>query len=112
MDNSEGQLTVDVYEDNGDIIVKSTVAGVSPEEIDIAITKDTVTIKGQRQLEEKAKANGYYHRELFWGAFSRSIILPEDVDPEKAKATMKHGLLTLRLPKLSKAKTKKLKITP
>lgn len=106
----EGQLTVDVFEDDGDIVIKSTIAGVAADEIDVTLAKDRVTISGTRQNAEKVKHDNYYHRELHWGAFSRSIILPEDIDPEKAKATMKNGLLTLRLPKLSKLKTKKLKI--
>ena len=108
--DGEGQLTVDVFTDNGDIIIQSTIAGVGADEIDIALTKDRVTIKGVRQSADRVKTDDYYHRELHWGAFSRSIILPEEIDPDKAKATLKNGLLTLRLPKLSTIKTKKLKI--
>lgn len=106
---TEGQLTVDVYQENGDIVVRSTIAGVNPDDLDISLTKDMVTIRGSRRREEKIKTADYYHQELHWGAFSRSIILPEEIDPDRAKATMKNGILTLRLPK--RAKTKKLKIS-
>lgn len=109
--SGEGQLTVDVYQDDGDIVIKSTIAGVTGGDLDISLSKDRVTIKGTRQRESQIKRDHYYHQELHWGSFSRSIILPEDVDTEKAKATLKNGLLTLRLPKLSKTQTKKIKIT-
>ena len=108
---SEGQLTVDVYADRDDIVIKSTIAGVAADELDITLTKDRVTIQGARHNEANLRGKDYYHRELYWGAFSRSIILPEDVDPDKARAVLKNGLLTLRLPKLSKTQTKKVKIS-
>ena len=108
---AEGILTVDVFQTDDEIIIKSTIAGVSGDDIDIAVTKDTVTIKGSRKTEEKIREPDYYYRELYWGAFSRSIILPEDVDPDGAKASMKNGLLTIRLPKLAKTRTQKIKIS-
>lgn len=111
-DQGEGILTVDVYQDDDEIIIKSTIAGVGGDDIDIAITKDMVTIKGQRKFEEKVKNSDYYYQEIHWGSFSRSIILPEEVDPDKAKASMKSGLLTIHLPKISKNKTRRLKIGP
>ena len=70
-----------------------------------------VTIKGKRATPEKIRSSDYYYQELFWGPFSRSIILPEDVDSDSAKASMKNGLLTVRLPKLVKSRTKKIKIS-
>src|SRR3989344_8410849 len=97
----EGHLTVDVFRNRNDIIVQSTIAGTDPNDIDISITKDMVTIKGQRTTEEKIKSSDYYHRELYWGSFSRSIILPVDIDPDNAKASMKNGILTIRLPILT-----------
>ncbi len=98
-DKEEGHLTVDVFQNGDDIVVRSTVAGVNPDDIDISITKDMVTIRGQRKTEEKINSSDYYHRELYWGSFSRSIILPFDIDPDNAKASMKNGVLTIRLPK-------------
>ncbi len=107
---AEGQLTVDVFQDEDHIILQSTIAGVDPNDIDISITNDMVTIKGSRQPEQKIKSSDYFHQELYWGPFSRSIILPMDVDADSAKANMKNGVLTIRLPKLDKIKTKKVRI--
>ena len=109
---NEGHLTVDVFQTEDEIIVQSTIAGVTANDIDISVTQDAVTIKGTRHQMEKVKTSDYFHQELYWGAFSRSIILPVDVDPEEAKAVYKNGILTIRMPKLEKVKTKKLKITP
>ena len=109
-DDHDGQLTVDVYQTENDIVVQSTIAGVDQNDIDIAVTNDMVTIKGKRAMQEKIRSSDYYYQELFWGPFSRSIILPEDVDSDTAKASMKNGLLTIRLPKLAKTKIKKIKI--
>ena len=83
---AEGQLTVDVFQDSDNIIVQSTVAGVGSDQIDISITNDMVTIRGQREPEEKIRQTDYYHQELYWGPFSRSIILPVDIDADSAKA--------------------------
>ncbi|MBI4158301.1 MAG: Hsp20/alpha crystallin family protein [Candidatus Yanofskybacteria bacterium] len=107
----DGQLTVDIYQTEDDIVVQSTIAGVDQNDIDIAVTNDMVTIKGKRAVPEKIRSSDYYYQELFWGPFSRSIILPEDVDSNNAKASMKNGLLTIRLPKLAKTRTKKIKIS-
>ena len=109
-DDYDGQLTVDVYQTDDDIVIQSTIAGVDQNDIDIAVTNDMVTIKGRRTMPEKIKSSDYYYQELFWGPFSRSIILPEDVDADSARASMKNGLLTIRLPKLAKTKIKKVRI--
>ncbi len=108
--DEEGQLTVDVYQNEDDIIVKSTIAGVTADDMDISITNDMVTIKGNRKPDEKIKQSDFYYQELYWGPFSRSIILPEEIDADNAKASMKNGILTLRLPKISRSKIKKVKI--
>ncbi len=106
----EGQLTVDVYQTDNDIVIKSTIAGVTADDIDVSITNDMVTIKGNRKSDEKIKESDYYYQELYWGSFSRSIILPEEIDADKAKAIMKNGVLTLRLPKMSKSRIKRVRI--
>lgn len=106
----EGQLTVDVYETPIEIIVKSMVAGVKPEDLDISITRDTVTIKGRRETEREIADESYYHRELYWGSFSRTVMLPAEVNVEEAEAIEKHGLLILRLPKIDKHKQTRLKV--
>ena len=102
----EGQLTVDVFQSGNEIIVQATVGGVNNDDLDISIAKDMVTIKGRRQRIEKVKQSDYFHQELYWGSFSRSIILPKDIDVDKAKASIKNGLLTLRLPVLNKRSEK------
>jgi HSP20 family protein len=107
---SEGQLTIDVYQTPQDIIIKSAVAGVKPEDIDISITNDMVTIKGKREVEDTIKSDDYFYQECYWGRFSRSVILPVDVDSDRVAANLKNGILTVKLPKVDKAKVKKIKI--
>lgn len=107
---NSGILTVDVYQTPDEIVIKSTIAGVTADDLDISVTNEMVTIKGSRKTEEKIHTNDYYYQELYWGSFSRSIILPEDIDADNAKAALKNGILTLRLPKLAKSRTKKLRI--
>jgi HSP20 family protein len=107
----EGQLTVDVFQDEDHIIIQSTIAGVTAENMDIAITNDMVTIKGRRESGERIRPADYFYQELYWGPFSRSIILPVDIDADNAKASMKNGILTIKLPKLEKSKTKKIRIS-
>mgnify|MGYP001602716388 FL=1 len=108
--DEEGQLTIDVYQTDSDIVIKSTIAGVKPEDIDISITNNMVTIKGRRIKDEKVSTENYYYQELYWGSFSRSVILPIDIDTDRAKASMKDGILTIRLPKTEKLKTKTIKV--
>lgn len=108
--DSEGQLTIDVYQTPTEIVIKSTIAGVSPEDLDITITNDMVTVKGKREKDEVIAEGDYYYQECYWGAFSRSVILPVDVEAEKAEAGMKNGILTLRLPKVEKVKTRKIRV--
>ena len=110
-EDHDGQLTVDVYQTDDEIVIQSTIAGVDQNDIDISVTNDMVTVKGKRAAQEKIRSSDYYYQELFWGSFSRSIILPEDVDSDNAKASMKNGLLTIRLPKLANTKIKKVKIS-
>ena len=99
---AEGHLTIDVYQNQHEIIVQSAIAGVSGNNMDIDIAKDTITIKGWRQRAEEIHSDNYLHRELHWGKFSRSIILPTEINVDQAKASIKNGLLTIRLPKLSR----------
>ncbi len=106
----EGQLTIDVYQTAEEMIIKSTIAGVRNEDLDITITADMVTIQGVRKKDDTVAAEDYYYQELYWGAFSRSVILPQEVDTEGAKAGLKDGILTIRLPKFERGRTKKLRI--
>lgn len=106
----EGRLTIDVFETDDAIVIKSTIAGVNPEDLDINITSDSVSIRGERHQEEEISSDDYFYQECYWGAFSRSVILPTEVDSDKSEATIKNGVLTIRLPKLSKSQQKKLQV--
>jgi HSP20 family protein len=109
-DGAEGQLTIDVYQTENDIVIKSTIAGVKPEDLDVSINNDMVTVKGERKNEEVVENGNYYYQECYWGSFSRSVLLPVDVIPEKADAALKNGILTIRLPKADTTKTKKIQV--
>lgn len=109
-EEEEGQLTVDVFQTPEAIVIQSTVAGVKPEDLDVSITQDTVTITGTRRAAFDAVDDDYYYRELYWGKFSRSFTLPQEVDEERAEATIKNGLLTIKLPKIDKNRVQKVKI--
>ena len=106
----EGELTVDIYDKGDAIVIQSTVAGVKPEDLDVSITSDSVTIRGKRECHEEVKEENYYYKELFWGTFSRSVILPEEIEDDMAEASLKHGLLTVRLPKRRHGVVQKLKV--
>jgi HSP20 family protein len=109
-EESEGELTVDVYQTPDDIIIKAMVSGMDPNELDILIGRDTVTIKGKREVVREADADDYFCQELYWGSFSRTIALPQEIEVEEAEATQKHGLLTIRLPKIDKRRQAKLRV--
>jgi len=107
---AEGQLTVDVYQTPDEIVIRSIVAGVRPDDLDISISRDMVTIRGSREEHREVSDENYFHKELYWGAFSRTVLLPAEVEVEDASAQEKHGLLTIRLPKIDKEKQTKLKV--
>jgi len=109
-DEEEGQLTVDMFQTAQEIIIQAMVAGTEPDELDISIARDMITIKGKRQKAREITKEDYYYKELYWGSFSRSILLPAEIDTEGADASTKNGLLTIRLPKIDKDKVKKVKI--
>jgi len=109
-DEGEGQLTIDVYQNAEEIIVESPIAGVSPEDLDISVTSDSVTIRGKRQREHSVHKKDYLYQECYWGAFSRSVILPQEVDADKADASMKNGVLRIKIPKLNKQRNQKVKV--
>ena len=107
----EGQLTIDVYQTPTEIVIESAIAGVKPEDIDISVSNDSVAIRGARHRERQVKDTDYLYQECYWGRFSRSVILPEEVDAEQASVDFKNGILVVHLPKMNRQKTKKLKIT-
>ncbi len=106
----EGQLALDIYQNKDNIIVKSTIAGVKPEDLDITIADDRVTIRGERRQGEEIKGEDYLMQECYWGSFYRSFDLPLEVDVDKSVADIKDGILTLILPKASRSKTKKVRV--
>ncbi len=106
----EGELSIDVYQNQNEIVIKTMVAGVRPEDLDVSISRDMVTIKGKRESERTIADDDYFHRELYWGSFSRSIVLPQEIDVDASEAIEKHGLLIIRLPKLDKHRQAKLKV--
>lgn len=106
----EGELPVDMYQTGDDVVIRALIAGVSPEDLDISITRDMVTIKGMREEVQEAPDDDYFHRELFWGSFTRTILLPEEVIIDEADAQEKHGLLEIRLPKVDKNRSTRLKV--
>ena len=108
--DKDAELTVDVYQTPEMIVVKAMIAGVRPEDLDVSITRDLVTIRGTREEERVARDEDFFTRELYWGSFSRAITLPEEIDVDEAEAVEKHGLLILKLPKLDKKRQSKLKV--
>jgi HSP20 family protein len=106
----EGELSVDVYQTNSEIIIEAMVAGVKPEDLHLSITRDMVTIKGRRDGNTQVNHDDYFYKELYWGTFTRTILLPHEVEIEEAEAVEKHGLLIIRLPKVDKARQTKLKV--
>jgi HSP20 family molecular chaperone IbpA len=105
-----GELAVDVYQTPSHIVIKAMIAGVRPEDLDVSITRDMVTVKGRRERHTEGTAGDFFFQELYWGAFSRTIMLPQEVAIEDAEASEKHGLLTIKLPKLDKGRQAKLKV--
>jgi len=106
----EGQLTVDVFQDDETVIIQSTIAGVNPDDLDVSITNDMVTVRGQRRQQYTVDPEDYFYQECYWGTFSRSIILPIEIDADRAEAKIKNGVLTIRIPKANTAVTRKLKV--
>jgi HSP20 family molecular chaperone IbpA len=109
-DEAEGELAVDVYQTPSEIVIKTMVSGVRPEDLQISITREMVSIRGKRGPSPEVEPEDYFQKELYWGSFSRIILLPAEIDVEEAEAIEKHGLLTIRLPKIDKAKTQTLKV--
>ncbi|HBA36287.1 TPA: hypothetical protein DCZ15_00215 [Candidatus Falkowbacteria bacterium] len=94
---TEGQLAIDVYQADKKIIIKSTIAGVKPEDLKISLHHDLLTIKGSRSSAKEIKEEDYLYKECYWGSFSRSIILPAEVDSKRIEAELEDGILTVTL---------------
>ena len=102
----KGELAVDVYQTDKDIVIQSAIAGIEPEDLDISIEDDVLVIKGERNARYEKQDKNYYYQECYWGEFVRRIILPEEVDNSSVKAELKQGILTITIPKIEKKKKK------
>ncbi len=109
-EHEDAELSVDVYQTPNDVIVETMVAGVKPEDLSINITRDMIIIKGKRESSKIISEENYLSRELYWGSFARTIILPQEVEPEEAEAIERHGLLVIKIPKVDRAKKTMLKV--
>lgn len=105
-----GELSLDVINSTDAIVIKAMIAGVKPSDIDVDITRDSLTLKATRADEHEIEEDNFHLRELYWGTFARTIDLPEEVDVDLAEAKEKHGLLVITLPKLDKHRKAKLQI--
>ena len=108
--DEEAQLTVDVYNTPTELIIKTMVAGVRPDDLDVSITRDSVTIRGKRSEDRTVSSEDYLYRELYWGSFARTISLPEEIEVDESEATEKYGMLVLRMPKIDKNRETKLRV--
>ncbi len=106
----EGELVIDVFETEDNIVIQSAIAGINTDDLEISIEKDMIAIKGTRERKTEEVAKNYYCQECYWGRFSREVILPVETDATKADAAIKNGILTITVPKIHKEKNKKLNI--
>jgi HSP20 family protein len=104
----EGQLAVDVYQTEDEIVIQTAIAGVKAEDLDITAKEDTIIIRGKREKIKEEKETNYFYQECYWGPFSREIILPLPADTSRAQASMVEGILTIRIPKILKEGIKKI----
>jgi HSP20 family protein len=106
----DGELSVDMYQTDKDLVIEAMIAGVKPEDIQVNITRDIVTLSGKREANKSVVHEDYFYQELYWGTFSRSIMLPHEIDIESAEAIEKHGMLIIKMPKIDKGRQSKLKV--
>ena len=104
------ELPIDMYQTKDDVVVKAALPGVKPEEVDITITGDTLTIKGEHKEEQESKGEDYLYKEHRYGTFSRSVTIPPQVKSDEAEATFENGVLTLTIPKAEEIKPKQIKV--
>ncbi len=103
-------LAIDMYESDNELVIQCMIAGVTPENLHIAITRDTVTMRGNRIAPHGIPDGHYIERELYWGIFEREIALPFEINTDGAEAVEKYGLLIIRLPKLDTNRMQELKV--
>lgn len=110
MEKSVGQLSVDIYQTDKEIVILAPIAGVTKDDVTLEITDDVLVIRGERPMREQIDEDNYYTRECFWGGFSRAIVLPEEADTRNISAEFENNVLEIRIPKGEKEKTKIIKI--
>jgi len=110
MEEFEGQLAIDVYQTPSDIIIKAPIAGVRQEDLEVTITDEHVTIRGERHDTHSDSIESYVVQECYWGSFARTYEIPVAVDTEKAFAKLDNGILTITIPKAAKARTRTLSV--
>lgn len=103
-------LAVDLYETDDSVVVETPIAGVKPDDVNITLTDDVLTIEGETKAEEKTERANYVRQERRYGAFSRTLRLPAQVKGEDARATIEDGVLTLTMPKSKEAKPRRIEI--
>ncbi len=106
----EGELTVDVYQTDEDLVIQSVIAGITPENLNISIENDMVIIRGNREKPTEKEKRNYFFQECYWGPFSRELVLPEEVDNSRIQASLKNGVLTIRIPKIEREKKRKVSV--
>ena len=109
-ENGESVSPLDVYETDDELVVKAVLPGVKPEDVEVSITGDTLSIKGEFKAEEETKKRSYYRQERRYGSFHRAITLPTEVETDKAEAVFEHGVLTLTMPKAEAVKPKTIQV--
>lgn len=110
VEDVEGQLAIDVYQTPSDVVIKAPIAGVKKEDLDVTITDEKVTIRGERHNKQEAPADDFLVQECYWGSFSRVYVLTIAVDADKAIAKLVDGILTISIPKAAKARTRSISI--
>lgn len=109
-DGEEGQMAVDVFRTENDIVIQAIIAGVRSENLDVSITRDSVNIKGRRENTRRTGRENYLCDELYWGSFGRDIKLPDEIDADSAEASTKNGILTIKLPLINKGRVQKIRV--
>jgi HSP20 family protein len=112
LESLAGDFPLDIYESNGDIVVRAALPGIKPDDVEISVSGDTLTIRGEHKEEEQVREDSYFRRELRYGGLSRSVPLPMEVQSDKAEATYEDGMLTVSLPKGDKQKPRQIKMKP
>jgi HSP20 family protein len=103
-------MPVDMYQTENEVVVKTALPGMKPEDVEITITGDTLSIRGEKKADEKVKREDYIYQEHRYGTFSRTVTLPAGLDTNKADANFEDGVLTLTIPKSEQVKPKQIKI--